>query len=1231
MVDKDILKPLYYSTNCKAFMEDILGLKVKWFHEEWINNFENFKKFLLLAPRGHGKCFRKGSKMNMANGAIKNIEDVKVGDIVIGKDDHEQLVPLKVNGFVDNGIKDIFRIKLSNGRELEVTNNHPFYTGHWTSIKDGLSVGNKVAIPRAMPRFNTIKYYTDEELTILAYLIAEGTITDKCAFQFSNTNDNIVSVMKNALKSINCELKDVGNNKDYRVNNKKPLRDLLIKSDLLGTYSYNKFIPKEIFSSPKYQIKLFLKRLWQCDGSINENYRNCVDVSYSTSSKQLALDVQTLLMYVGIQSDIHEHKTPCLLNYQVIVLSPNTNKIKFINEILDMKNYPVIDTLKLTNTHSNVDTVPRALIQEKQQISNWKYRKLHNLRIDNNYDMLFDKLGKMMKIEYNNEDLQDLYHANIRWVEIKSIEYIGKDQTYGIEVDKYHNHVSNGIITHNTILVSAYIIWRIVQNPEIRILLVSVKHDLAKDILGIVMDTFERNEKLKNIFGDFVGKTWTTSCIKVKKRNSTGISQREKTVMTIGVTGSLVGPHFDLIIMDDIMDETNSSTEGQREGVRQWYKKTLRPTLMRNGQMICVGCVTGDTKVLMSDGTWKDIKDISVGEQVKSHYNGKIVNKPVRWSGCTGVDTVYEVKTDSTKLKANEKHPFLTIAPTSKSGKYIKDYELHWKRTIDLQRGDMILSTHTLDNKCFPYLSKNIKVNKDFMWLYGYLMGDGWVTHRKKTNGRTNKLYDRYIINVSYTNKIEELNKVKKLFKKVFNIKLKERNNKNLYSCNKNIGQILYRMNLGMGAKNKEIPNWIFNLPLELRQSFIKGLLKADGWKCSHGKSSYGIELVNEKLIKQLQLLSKISGLRTSNITHRVRIIKAPNSKEKSRHDFYHVRVNWNKHFGSKSFIYNAKDKFPYNFYGIDRVKEVIKLNKEKIYDITVDDTHNFIAEGLITHNTRWHSDDIYGHFIKKGWKHKRYQAIMNPKEVRDGKPADMLWKPEDINGISLGFSYDDALEYIHENGRLAFEMQYQNQIIQTADSPIREKWVTEAIEKFEELKQIPRNEVYIGVDIASQGGKDYFALTVISVDKDKNIYVLDNIRDHLSMGEQLRQIKLACKWGAATVAIESNAAQKIITDEWKNKIPARVLQVSSSTGKGKVYRAQKISVYFETGRIFMNPQFKHLKNELIEFPKSEHDDCLDSLGFAIQAFEDNDAVDWNYVRKVVRGKRVGNFKPHKI
>jgi len=275
---------------------------------------------------------------------------------------------------------------------------------------------------------------------------------------------------------------------------------------------------------------------------------------------------------------------------------------------------------------------------------------------------------------------------------------------------------------------------------------------------------------------------------------------------------------------------------------------------------------------------------------------------------------------------------------------------------------------------------------------------------------------------------------------------------------------------------------------------------------------------------------------------------------------------------------------------------------------------------------TKWHQNDIYSTFMRsKSWDSKRYRAIIKyPNETEDGK-AVMLWDDEEDLENGLGFTYGDALEYIDENGKLAFEMQYQNEIFQTSDSPIREKWVTEAIDSFENIKSMPQLTRYMGVDLASEGGKDEFSITVIGVDNSKNIYVLKNVHGHYSMGKQLDLIlSLAEKYNPVMkVGIESNATQKIITDEWKSKTKLPIFQIKSSWVNDKWSRCQNLSVRFETGRIYFNPECVKLKDELLSFPRGETDDCFDSLAFAVQAYEEGrKKTDWGEVSKYMKSKK---------
>jgi phage terminase large subunit-like protein len=106
-------------------------------------------------------------------------------------------------------------------------------------------------------------------------------------------------------------------------------------------------------------------------------------------------------------------------------------------------------------------------------------------------------------------------------------------------------------------------------------------------------------------------------------------------------------------------------------------------------------------------------------------------------------------------------------------------------------------------------------------------------------------------------------------------------------------------------------------------------------------------------------------------------------------------------------------------------------------------------------------------------------------------------------------------------------------------------------------------------------------------------------------------------------IGIESNATQSIITDEWKSKTRLPIYQIKSSWINDKWSRCQNLSVKFETGRIYLNPKFVRLKDELLEFPRARHEDNLDSLSFAIQAWEHGKkSTDWNKMAEVMNSRR---------
>lgn len=142
-----------------------------------------------------------------------------------------------------------------------------------------------------------------------------------------------------------------------------------------------------------------------------------------------------------------------------------------------------------------------------------------------------------------------------------------------------------------TTILIAYILRRIVKNPNIRILIACEELALAKTILAGIVSIIENNEVFKALYGDLKGpnpKTWHQESILVCTRTDTTLKEATITCTAIGVTKT--GFHYDLIIVDDPHSEKNTGTADQIQKVIRWYGLLL--SLLDPGKkLIVVGTI----------------------------------------------------------------------------------------------------------------------------------------------------------------------------------------------------------------------------------------------------------------------------------------------------------------------------------------------------------------------------------------------------------------------------------------------------------------------------------------------------------------------------------------------------------------------------------------------------------------------------------------------------------------
>lgn len=266
---------------------------------------------------------------------------------------------------------------------------------------------------------------------------------------------------------------------------------------------------------------------------------------------------------------------------------------------------------------------------------------------------------------------------------------------------------------------------------------------------------------------------------------------------------------------------------------------------------------------------------------------------------------------------------------------------------------------------------------------------------------------------------------------------------------------------------------------------------------------------------------------------------------------------------------------------------------------------------------TRYSPMDLYEDLIKsKNYKVNVQQAIT----IKDGQEVS-LWESK--------FSLEKLRSIREEAGLIIFNMQYQNNT-ELAKGKIFKYRYFKHFEEYEVDYALNRVRVkvldaqgvpfwipvriYMGADLAisedETSNNDYFVLTVIGVDKNKNVYVLDYLKERLSFNAQLNAIldygrnkfPMVERIGVETVQYQKSLAQEI---RRLSLLPV----INIQTSKDKVTRAMRRSALFENGKVWFRIGMDDLEECLLLFPEVDHDDLFDGLDFALTVADQGNSV----------------------
>ena len=375
-----------------------------------------------------------------------------------------------------------------------------------------------------------------------------------------------------------------------------------------------------------------------------------------------------------------------------------------------------------------------------------------------------------------------------------------------------------------------------------------------------------------------------------------------------------------------------------------------------------LGCLTGDTQLFSNPHGPVAIKDVQANDYVYAVDLDTLEPKKYRVTAtrCMGVRRTYRLVTQNYReIKATDNHPFLVMdrQPFSNLTR------MEWRPLGALKVDDRIaICRGTPDEgkpKRFDYVYPVLKKKgslkhrptipaestDELMWLLGLYIGDGYV-ERDKTSGRLGRVF------FAVPEKDRARARLERAIRDIFHVEWRPKG-----LCVTVNSMVLSHFILLIGftgrAKEKRIPTWVFGLPRSQKLSFIEGYMDADGCVRKQkivGDREYGqivFASAHKALLEDLKLLLINCGLNPLKIAEYVKERRLYKGRLKEYRCYYlsmNIRDSLTA-IRSKTVIPAGLDFVP--------VKSIEPLGEEQVYDIEVNGAHNFIANGIVVHNSR--------------------------------------------------------------------------------------------------------------------------------------------------------------------------------------------------------------------------------------------------------------------------------------
>jgi Fe-S cluster assembly scaffold protein SufB len=471
---------------------------------------------------------------------------------------------------------------------------------------------------------------------------------------------------------------------------------------------------------------------------------------------------------------------------------------------------------------------------------------------------------------------------------------------------------------------------------------------------------------------------------------------------------------------DEVPEEIKRTFD--RLGIPEWERKFLA------GVGAQYDCLTADAMVYTDSGL-VPIAKIQPGQWVYSldPESRRIIKQRVRGVMYKGKLPVFEVKVAGRTLKATYNHPFYAIVYEKGEGKQRGTIRPEWRYLSDLQAGDYIAIARRVPDEGKPYRLPEINLpatyrgrnqcgefevnasnwlytrqqrhlrlptetSEPLMWFLGAYLGDGCLRRKRRDKTYT-------IVDIAFPATQPEMRaQLADALCEAFHYRLRPSSDPyrvRIYSAL--IARFLETLGVTGNAYTKSLPDWVYSLPRSQQLALLAGYIDADGGvRCDERNNDVLLTSVNESLLKAMHRLAVRCGLNVSAIyTFTSKSTYKGQTTERTGYRFlisgdltplaeYSVKVRNNLaprryHHRYRSYNGSPLKAHTSEDIGFARIDSITYVGVEDTYDIEVEGVHNFIAEGIIVHN----SEVIY-HNLARQWEEKGVIFVDTDTAVRE-------------------------------------------------------------------------------------------------------------------------------------------------------------------------------------------------------------------------------------------------------